>query len=101
MLVHRLLLLKKLLRMLMILPLKKMKQLLKVDPTLHVAETAEMAVKKDTTAEEVIFQKDEFCPNKSFETKSTSTISYSAPVAPPRKLGGFEYYSLKYDSDSE
>ena len=94
----------------------------KVDPTLHVAEIAKCEVKEDTAAEEVTNQKedtdikvhaagkaanplsevqDEFCPNKSFDTKSTPTLSYSAAVAPPRKLGGFDYYSLKYDSDSE
>ena len=90
----------------------------KVDHTHHVAEGAKREVMEDTTTEdeedtnsEVIFARkavdplsevqDEFCPNVSFENKSTSTLSYSAAVAPLRKLGGVDYYSLKYDSDSE
>ena len=94
----------------------------KVDPNLHVTETDKMVAKETTTAEEVTNRKensnskvhvagkaafplsevqDEFCPNKSFENKSTNTLSYSEAVAPIRKLGGFDYYSLKYDSDSE
>jgi hypothetical protein len=84
----------------------------KVYPTLHIAEIANCEVKIDTAAEEVTNQKedtdnkvhaagkganplsevqDEFCPNNSYETKSNSTLSYIAAVAPPRKLGVFDY----------
>ena len=90
----------------------------KVDHTHHVAEGAKREVMEDTTTEdeedtnsEVLFAgkavdplsevQDEFCSNETFETKSNSTLSYISAVSQPRKLGAFDYYSLKYDSDSE
>ena len=39
---------------------------------------------------------DELCPNESYELKSQTSLSYSAAAAPTRKLGSFDYYSLKY-----
>ena len=50
----------------------------------------------------VIEVKEKFCPNKSYETKSSNTnLSYCAAAAPSRKCAWFDYYSLKYSSDSD
>ena len=45
---------------------------------------------------------DEFCPNEHYdEAKSNPTpVSYCEAAAPPRKLAGFDYFSM-YPSDSD
>ena len=73
---------------------------------LEVKETEEVANKEENTTSKttipVIEVQDEFCPNESYETKSSNTpLSYSAAAAPSRKLAGFDYYSLKYSSESD
>ena len=50
---------------------------------------------------------DEFCSNESYSDKpTTSTDAAAAPAPPPPppsrgRLGGFDYYSLKYDDPSD
>ena len=73
--------------------------------TAEETERVEKAKKKVSVVENTTVSEaevaDEFCPNETYEPKSKTTISYSAAAAPTRKLGSFDYYSLKYPSDSE
>jgi hypothetical protein len=79
---------------------------------LEVKETEEVGNKEEKTTRKtnvvgnttipVIEVQDEFCPNESYETKSSNTpLSYCAAAVPERKLAGFDYYSLKYSSESD